>query len=69
MLPWLIKKASGATDMLSNCKAVKKESDKEGVAVVYFGDLQDSLFHNVHIPAALSEDRIRFYHTTDSKCA
>lgn len=68
IVQWVLKK-SGPPSTLATCEHLKSKVRDEKYAIVYFGSEDESLYNDVHVPAADSEDKIPFLHTTEADCA
>lgn len=68
IIQWVLKK-SGPPSTLATCEHLKTKVNSEKYSVVYFGSEDHSLYTDVHVPAADSEDKIPFLHTLEADCS
>ena len=67
-IEWVLKK-SGPVSMGVTWDGLTKKIADNKFVLAFFGDENDTLFKNAHLPFANSEEKITFVHINDNDCA
>lgn len=68
IVSWILKK-SGPPSAQVTCASLKEKVEGSKFVIAYFGAESESLFKDVHVAYANTEDKIQFVHSDDADCA